>query len=94
LNKLNNYDNTVMNVSREIYEKCDFSRFYPKKDSRNTSMPQNSEMNRGSFMGPGNRTVLYGSWKKEKSAKPQKGEEIRHEQLAHSNKPLIKDIRV
>ena len=35
LNKLNNYDNTVMNVSREIYEKCDFSRFYPKKDSRN-----------------------------------------------------------
>ena len=42
LNKINNYDNTVMNVSREIYEKCDFSRFYPKKDSRNASIPSNS----------------------------------------------------
>lgn len=74
LNKLNNYDNTVLNVSREIYEKCDFSRFYPLKDSRNQSMPQNAVMNRGSFMGPGNRTVLYGSWMKKETSKPQRGD--------------------
>ena len=62
--KLNNYDNTVQNVSRQIYETCDLSRFYPKADSRNKSIKSNGSMNRGSFMGSGNRTVLYGSWLK------------------------------
>ena len=34
LNKINNYDNTILNVPRKIFETCDFSKEYPK-DSRN-----------------------------------------------------------
>ena len=30
LNKLNNYDNTVMHVPRKLYETCDFSSKFPK----------------------------------------------------------------
>lgn len=62
LNKLNFYDNTVRNASRQLYETCDFSRDFPKEGSRNDRVAKDQRVNLGSFMGPGARAVMYGSW--------------------------------
>jgi hypothetical protein len=64
LNKLNFYDNTVRNASRQLYETCDFSREFPKEGSRKPETASAKRVNLGSFMGPGARAVMYGSWSK------------------------------
>lgn len=91
MNKLNNYDNTVFNVSRQIYETCDFTRLFPKDNSRNYEFKSSSEfINNGSQMGAGQRAYLYGSWTKKKSAP---NTSIDPTKLNLSNKPLIQEIR-
>jgi len=90
LNKLNNYDNTVKNVSRQIYETCDFTKNFPMDGTRNSQIQQPIRVNHGSFMGPGHRAVLYGSWTK-KQEKPSTS--VDQTKLNLRNKPLINEIR-
>lgn len=94
LNKLNFYDNTVRNASRKLYETCDFSRDYPREgESKSKSLvADDKRINLGHFMGPGARTVMYGSWtKKKQQQKPSTA--VDQTRLNLSNKPLISEIR-
>jgi len=72
MNKLNNYDNTVLNMSRQIYETCDFTRLYPKDNSRNMEVHEKRDerFNYGSQMGAGHRAYLYGSAPRKKKSVP------------------------
>lgn len=90
LNKLNFYDNTVRNASRQLYETCDFSRDMPKEGTRPAPAPPEQRVNLGSFMGPGARAVMYGSWAK-RQHKPSTS--IDSTRLNLSNKPLISELR-
>lgn len=93
ISKLNNYDNTVLNVSRQVYEQHDMTRLYPKNHFHQDK-PSKDYQNLGHFMGAGNRAYLYGSWNKKKgSYNNSRNEGINPKQLNLSNELEIKDIR-
>ena len=84
INKLNNYDNTVLNVSRQIYEQNDLNRLYPKNHYHQTK-PSKTYENLGHHMGAGNRAYLYGSWSRKKERHNSRNEGINPKQLNLSN---------
>lgn len=92
INKLNNYDNTVLNVSRQIYEQHDMNRLYPKNHFHQVK-PSKDYQNLGHQMGAGNRAYLYGSWSRKKERNNSRNEGINPKQLNLSNDLEIKDIR-
>merc|ERR1712023_367731 len=95
LNKINNYDNTIKNVSRRLYETCDMTTRYPRleKNERKEENPS-SYINAGSYLGPGNRAILYGSWskKKKKSGMKMNGN-IDESKLRLSNERSLDELR-
>lgn len=74
LKKINNYDNTIKNATRQVFENFNLMPNYEKKDksfsnfsqseSKKFTIPESETLNLGSSAGKGGRAFLYASYKK------------------------------
>lgn len=66
LKKLNNYDNTLKHLPRNVLEKYELSKLY-HREPRALKESSPKYVNLGSAFGPGNRAILYASVPKNKT---------------------------
>jgi hypothetical protein len=74
LKKINNYDNTIKNSTRQVFENFNLMPNYESKDksfsnfsqseSKKFTIPGSTTLNLGSSAGKGGRAFLYASYKK------------------------------